>query len=85
MWGTELVPPNKKHKKFLKFFYILKCVKSRHENTCAGVSFLTELHARNSCEFCTVSKNTYFSEHLRKAVSVFFSPRSYFRLFLACM
>ena len=55
-----------------------------HENTCAGVSFLIKLEARDlqlylkrtlaqvlSCEFCKIFKNTYFVKQLQKAASVY--------------
>ena len=36
------------------------------ENTCARVSFLIKLFLIRvfSCEFCKISKNTFFTEHL---------------------
>ena len=52
------------------------------ENTCARVSFLLKMQAEAcnfikketlvkvlSCEFCKISKNTFFTEHLRTTVS----------------
>ena len=48
------------------------------ENTCARVSFLIKLQAFKkealaqvfSCEFCEISKNTFFTEHLWATASV---------------
>ena len=55
----------------------LEISQNSHENTCARFSFLIKLHAEAchfinektlaqvfSCEFCKVSKNTFFTEHL---------------------
>ena len=57
---------------------ILEISQNLRENTCARISFLIKLQAeaRNfikketlaqvfSCEFCEISKNTFFTEHLR--------------------
>ena len=56
------------------------------ENTCARGSFLVKLQAYFikkeslaqvfSCAFCEISKNTFFTEHLRTAAS----PFNYIRL-----
>ena len=53
------------------------------ENTCARVSFLTKLQASGlqlylkrdsahvlSCEFCEISKNTFFTEHIWTTASI---------------
>ena len=54
------------------------------ENTCARVSCLIKLQASGnflkketlaqvfSCEFCDISKNTFFAEHLRVTASVLY-------------
>ena len=34
------------------------------ENTCAGVSFLIQAFLVFSCEFCKISNNTFFTEHV---------------------
>ena len=56
----------------------LETSQNSQENTCARVSFLIKLQASGpnfmkketliqvfSCEFCEVSKNNFFTEHLR--------------------
>ena len=56
----------------------------RKENTCARVSFLIKLQAQGrnfikketlaqvfSCEFCEISKNNFFTEHLQTTASFF--------------
>ena len=61
----------------------IKISQYSQENTCARVSFLLKLQASDckftkketlaqvfSCEFCKISKNTFFTEHLRAAASV---------------
>ena len=40
----------------------LKISQNSRENTCARDSFLIKVF---SCEFCEISKNTFFTEHLR--------------------
>ena len=60
----------------------LQISQSSQENTCARVSFLTKLQATVcnfvkiqtltlvfSYEFCEISKNTFFTEHLRATAS----------------
>ena len=58
----------------------LEISKNSQENTCARVSFLIKLQACNfikketlaqvfSYEFCEISKNTFFTEHLRTTAS----------------
>ena len=60
----------------------LKISQNSQKNTCARVSFLIKLltDAFNfikketlaqvfSCEFCEISKNTFFTEHLRATAS----------------
>ena len=47
----------------------LEISQNSQENTCARVSFLINLQAWGlaqvfSCEFCEISKNTFFTEHL---------------------
>ena len=47
----------------------LEISQNSQENTCARVSFLVNLQAETlalvlSCEFCEISKNTFFTEHL---------------------
>ena len=62
----------------------LEISQNSQENTYVRVSFLIKLQAsgRNfikketlahvlSCEFCEISKSTFFTEHFRTAVSVF--------------
>ena len=39
------------------------------KNTCARVSFLIKLQA-SACEFCEISKNTFFCKHLVETASV---------------
>ena len=46
------------------------------ENACAKVSFLIKLQKKTvaqefSCEFCEISKNTFFIEHLRTTASAY--------------
>ena len=46
----------------------LETSQNSQENTCASVSILIKLQTLTqvlSCEFCEVSKNTFFTEHLR--------------------
>ena len=46
----------------------LEISQNSQENTCARVSFLIKLQTLAqvfSCEFCEISKNTFFTEHLR--------------------
>ena len=51
-------------------------LQNSQENTCARVSFLTKLQASKtlvqvfSCEFCKISRNTFFKEQLWATVSV---------------
>ena len=60
----------------------LEISQNSQENTCARVSFLIQLQASAcnfikketlaqvcSCEFCEISKNTFFTEYLRAAAS----------------
>ena len=68
----------------------LKISQSSQENTCARVSFLINLQAEAcnfikkeilaqvlSCEFCKISKNTFFTEHLRTTASNFiYDPKN---------
>ena len=60
----------------------LEILQNSWENTCARVSILTQLQGWGltkiqtlsqvfSCEFCEISKNTSFTEHLRATASVF--------------
>ena len=60
----------------------LEISQNSRENTCAWVSFLLKLMACNfikketlaqlfSCEFCELSRNTYFTEHVWTAASVY--------------
>ena len=43
----------------------LEIPQNSQENTFARVSLLKKLHAQVlSCEFCEISKNTFFTEHL---------------------
>ena len=64
----------------------LEISQNSQENTCARVSFLIKLQAEacnfikketlaqvSSCEFCKISKNTFFIEHLRATASVSFN------------
>ena len=61
----------------------LKILQNSQENTCDRVSFLIKLQAEVSnfiqketlkqvlsCEFCEISKNTFFPDHLRATASV---------------
>ena len=54
----------------LEVFYkkdVLKISQNSQENTCARVSFLIKLQALAqvfSCQFCEISKNNFFREHL---------------------
>ena len=52
----------------------LEILQNSQENTCARVSFLIKLQALGlwilSCEFCKVSKNTFFTEQLQVAASI---------------
>ena len=61
----------------------LEISQNSQENTCAGVSFLIKLQAQASnfnkkdtlaqvfsCKFCEISKNTYFTKHLRTTASI---------------
>ena len=54
----------------------LEISKNSQENTCAKVSFSIikkeTLAQVFSCEFYEISKNTFFTEHLRAAASVVF-------------
>ena len=53
----------------------LEISQNSQENTCARVSFLMKLQAVAqvfSCDFCEISKNTFFSEHLWATVSVLY-------------
>ena len=63
----------------------LEILQNSQENTCARVSFLIKLQACNfikndtpakvlSCEFCEISKNIFFTEHLWATASEFSSP-----------
>ena len=68
----------------------LKISQSSQENTCSRVSFLINLQAEAcnfikkeilaqvlSCEFCKISKNTFFTEHLRTTASNFiYDPKN---------
>ena len=52
----------------------LEILYNSQENTCARASFLIKLQAETlaqvfSCEFCEVSKNTFFTEYLWTTVS----------------
>ena len=43
----------------------LEISRNSQENTCVRVSFLIKTLAQVfSCEFCEISKNTFFTEHL---------------------
>ena len=48
----------------------LEISQNSHEKTCARVSFLTKLQVF-SCEFCKISKNTFFYKTPRVAASVY--------------
>ena len=42
---------------------LLEILQNSRENTCARVSFLIKLQAEViSCEFCEISKNTFFTD-----------------------
>ena len=62
----------------LKQKVFLEISQNSQEHTCARASFLMKFHAGAcnfikkdtlaqvfSCEFCEISKNTFFTEHLR--------------------
>ena len=66
----------------LKDKVFLKFLQNSQENTCARVSFLTMLQVSAYkfikkeilaqvffCEFCEISKNTFFAKHLRATAS----------------
>ena len=57
-------PPEVFYEKRKKVF--LKISQISQENTCARVSFFIKetLAQMFSCEFCEISKNTFFTEHL---------------------
>ena len=60
----------------------LEISQNLQENTCSRVSFLIKLQVWGSkqmfsCEFCEISKNNFFTEHLRKTASVFSFVRQY--------
>ena len=49
---------------------LLEISQNSQENTCARVSFLITLQTSVfSCEFCQVSKSTFFTEHLQTTAS----------------
>ena len=61
---------------------LLEISENSQENICARVSFLIELQVWDlklyqketlaqvfSCEFCEISRNTFFTEHLRTTAS----------------
>ena len=57
----------------------LEISQNSQENNCVRVSFLIKLQAKKketlaqalSCEFCEISKNNFFAEHLWDSASVF--------------
>ena len=61
---------------------VLEILQNSQENTCARFSFLIKLQASSlrlqtltqmfSCEFCEISKNTFFTEHFWATASNFF-------------
>ena len=57
------------------------------ENTCARVSFLIKLQEKEilaqvfSCEFCDISKNTFFTEYLLATASVSWFLQDFFGRF----
>ena len=59
----------------LKEKVFLEMLQDSQENTCARVSVLpapeTQVAQVLSCEFCEISKNTFFTEHLWTTVSPF--------------
>ena len=59
----------------------LEISQNSQENTCPGVSFFIKLQAYKffkketlgqvfSCDFCEISKNNFFTEHVRTTASV---------------
>ena len=67
----------------------LNISQNSQENTCARVSFLIKFEAEAcnfikketlaqvlSCEFCEISGNTYFTEHLRATACIFRNSQS---------
>ena len=50
----------------------LEISQNSQENTCARVSFLTKkpLVQVFSCKFCEISKDTFFTEHLRWQIPI---------------
>ena len=59
----------------------LEILQNSQESTCARVSLLINFIKKEtlaqvySCEFCKISKNTFFSEHLQTTASVNFRLR----------
>ena len=56
------------------------------ENTCARVSFLNNFIKKEtakvfSCEFCEISKNNFFTEHLRTTDFVYYCSSLFFQVF----
>ena len=62
----------------------LEILQNSQENTCARVSFLIKFFKKEtlalvfSCEFCKISKNIFFTEHLWATASVNRSHRLVF-------
>ena len=59
----------------------LEILQNSQENTCARVSFFIKketLAQVFSCEFCEISKNTFFTEHLRATRSIKTHPKQFY-------
>ena len=64
-----------------KKVFLERCLQNSQENTCGRDSILIKLQAEGckketlvqvfSCEFCEISENTFFTEHLRTTASAF--------------
>ena len=66
---------------FCKKVFLERCSQNSQENACVRDSILIKLHSQGckketlaqvfSCEFSKISKNTFFTEHLRTTASAF--------------
>ena len=82
-WTLEKQQPEVLYKKRYSIKKVfLEISQNSQKNTCARISFLKKLQACNyiknetlahvfSCEFCEISKNTFFTEHLWTTASDF--------------
>ena len=55
--------------KFIKVLSFFKILQNSQENTNVRVLKRETLAKAFSCEFCEISKNTFFKEHLRTTAS----------------